>query len=69
MVLKSINIDLDISINKASSITICFNADECEDLDIKNSLGKYFGDTVKYEKEENSLEATATCYVGDVRKV
>lgn len=65
---KNINIDLDISSNKASSVMICFNADECEDLDIKNSLEKYFGDTIKYEKEENSPETTATCYVGDVRR-
>ena len=65
---KNINIDLDISSNKASTIAIQYNADECADLDIKKSLEKYFGNKITYKTLENTPSTIATCLVVNVRK-
>lgn len=68
-VTKNIVVDLNISSNKASTITINYSEDECADLEIKKILAKHFGDDIKYETEDAAQnKKIASCFVGDVRK-
>lgn len=66
---KDIILDLNISSNNASTISIQYNKDECADLDIENILKKYFGDKIKYNSENTAqTRQFATCIVGDVKR-
>ena len=66
---KDIYLNLNISSNNASTISIQYNKDECADLDIENILKKYFGDEIKYNSENTAqTRQFATCLVGDVKR-
>ena len=68
-VTKNIIVELNISSNNASTITIQYNKDECADLDIENILEKYFGDKINYNSEDTAqTRQFATCLVGDVKR-
>ena len=67
-VTKNISILLDISSDKASEITITYNKDECEDVNLQDVLSKYFGKKGSF-KDVGGVEMVNVVYlVADVKK-